>query len=537
MDIQDILNSTSTEPLTKDEILILTRHGYVISKDSPKRVREAPLLVRYNLSYNLDDVDFDAIDFNNPNIIEILINWEYEHKVDFMIRAKKEGLNVSQLDPNGFFDMVLKHPHGRALGSLITNSNPKDPFQASIAPSTWIDQFNEEEMAIAVESIIHFDVPIHRLPSSLLENEEFLRRYARETSHGIEQIDVDILVHDRFDPSLEKDFAKSFGDQYQTIEEIIPIIEAEGLEGKAKALSAMKLFALKYLHKNGIDYVDIHLASDNFLDLAHFDPANKCIMVSTSAIRGPIRDFVYAMLHESNHAIQIHAVENLDYESDPDIDLYIKDLFLAEMDMTYYEMNYNQTSYEADSDSRARLGTFTTLEGEGKLYERLKGETLSKYSQVREVVKTIPSPVEYTYSLLRIDKNEEQTTLDDLVAKVIDEKIAEEGFEKFYSYLQNKFPLPCLEYEITPSGTRKKSPEQLVSGACLADNDKEKGLYEYLIRSSISSRKNVRAFNYLNGYYGLLEKDLTPEERNIIERNTSNFGNEPYVEKINRSIR
>ena len=252
MDINDILNSTSTAPLTQEELNTLTRACYVINADSPTRIRENPVLVRHCICFYLDQLDLNCINFSNPNIVANLQHLEATAKLKLLNRMQQENLDLSIVDPSGFYRNIQQYPHSKTIAGAMDMCNPENGWKCAVIHEKEYDELTQEEKEFVEKIILHYDISFDRLPCTLSEDREFMDKYVERSSESIYPEEVDIFTTSTYDKDLEQRFAESYG--CKTVEEVVQVISEQYPELQDHlALATVKLYTLKYMERNIIN--------------------------------------------------------------------------------------------------------------------------------------------------------------------------------------------------------------------------------------------------------------------------------------------
>lgn len=538
MTIDDVLNNTSSAPLTNEEINILSYACYVIKADTPQRIKDNPTYVRHCIFHFLNRLDLSCINFSDQAIRDHLQHLEVSAKLKLLDRMEKENLDPGLVDPNGFYRNVAKFPHAKTIASVMDMCNPENGWQCAVIHDAALDELTVEERAMVEKVILRYNVSFERLPCALTEDREFMGKYVQTAPDPIYQEEVDIFTTSTYDEDIEKRFAESYG--CKTVEEVAQVIATEYPELQNHlALATIKLYTLKYLHEHGVDDVPFHIYKDPeaLTEQASYSPVKNEICMTRNTRQNPtFMNLVLASIHEATHALQYKNMLSMNYNEDPDIDLYTKDDFLATSIKGYYEDNYTVVSQEYDADMTARIHNMNVLGVSKEMHAMLREFALNKYMSTRQILNHVPGEKAYSFNVTRKKQDEEKTLipLEDYVAEVLNQQIrSAPDFDTFYQALQEKHPLLCYEYSITPEGATKRSPQQLVEQAISAQTEKEQEIYEYLIRSSVTQRKTRSAETNAMSYHLMTLDPNTPQEViDLINRNVSQPSNGKYIEKI-----
>ena len=541
MDLYSILNDTSTEPLTKEEAGFLIRGNYIITANTPDRIKNDPRVIRANLAYHIDKVDLSLFDFSSVQCKQAISSMSPEFRPDVLLRIHAEGYDISEFDPTGMYKRALDLPNSKILFTLICNIESVKYFpDCPIIHSKSLKELTTEEVQLAMDFIIESDIPLSNLTADLLEDKDFLTRYSQETSQKLSQAEIEIFTTQGYDPKIEQELIQQY--DCKTIEELIHLfIENDIPSRNPTALAALKLHTAKKMHQKGIDDVTIHIFDDNKLwENASYDPNTNSINITGFALTSNYESLVNSAIHEATHAVQNYAKINIDYELEPDLDLYTKDDFLRDNVPNYYITNYNNICSEYDADMTAKIEVMKIKGLSPELHQMLREYALEQYKSTGRILEQVDGEKAYSFSLVRKDVEDEIILLDDYVIQVLEKQIQKtDNFEEYYAQLKEKYPLLCYEYDISPQGAYKKTPEELVAAALESEDEKDRGIYEYLIRSSVTMRKCRSSYRNLNDYNEILETvslweddELRELITDLIQRNISNPSEGKYIEKL-----
>jgi len=528
--VEQILANRTSSSLSDEELDVLLRSGYTIDNTAPRRIRSNPELIEYTLRRNPN-----AINPHDPALIEALQGNPYATKFAIIARLKDAGKEYSHLPTATEFDKAYNNsgPFGGnqlynalvLLDRLNTQSmNPKERISA--LESFYIACGNvreEQSQKYLLEELKQSNIGARELPDEFLAlpgvAASRLKFWESNKAAAIEQI----FQTQGFNPEAEAAFLRTTN--CSSIEEYVAanVANPGRKDSDIVQLAAIRLYTYKKLHEQGIDDIDVVLNSYDILDpkttgrFEHQDNRRPSIEVNVRS-HLPCNQILKIMLHEAEHAIQDHNITNANIDKDADIDTYAKDHFLSSHDPQYYEDNYRNISFEYDAEFRAELENRRLKEKgapapENKnLFEMLRSRILSIASRERSSLSQIQSNVARRYSLVRKRKDENGSldTLDNLFEKKLNEELANGNYEEIMKELNERYPILTYQYNITPQGATKKTPQELIEGLDGAKDEKEIAIYTGLIRSSMNIQKDSNAEKNMERYQGLLDSPSLP---------------------------
>lgn len=420
-----------------------------------------------------------------------------EHRPD-LIRTLPDGELVLSLQNSPNKDEII-----RTLGRLHKMS-----FDKAITEENF-NKCSDEEKDILLRYSVDYSSSLLDYPPYLIQDKKLVEMYKSKHEPEMPDAVVDALCMGKYDEQKAKDFFESIG-----VSSIDELVEKTANDPNFKISDAARLasynvFALKKLHEYGIDDVKIALNQYDFFRSyagCYLHETKTLTMYDTIINVGGV-DPYYTIAHECNHAKQYVDREKMDFDAEPDVDLFTKDYFLREvMGNEYYQLNYPNESHEFDADYKASREIYDMISPKKDLYEIMKAKIAKKAYDEKLIIDKVQYRIAYAFSRTRKNLDGTVMHLDDLVEIELNKKLkTSPSFKEFEKEVQEKYPLLALEYELGPRGVRKKTPKELVHDMNRSKSDEEYNVYRGIIKSSMDIRKsknfegNMRAYERMSG--------------------------------------
>ena len=383
-----------------------------------------------------------------------------------------------------------------------------------------------------IEMIFNINCPLKLVPSSLLENPEFITNYckhdwdfengelfaeiARATSYSLklESQLLNALNLKSLEEYLRKHLQKEKKEQENDSPEKIDSTKNIDLT----QLLISKLYTLKLLNKHNTEingfiinpYVESNVEGGK--EFGEYDRIQKLISIYPFLMT-TLKQVVTASSHEGYHAIQDRDVLMGDILKDPDVDIYSMDAYLIEtLGKVYYDKNYTRIGTEYDAETKAEIDVAKLENDEPEYILNLMAVIGRLAHQERVVMNSLKEDPKYFYVMTRY-WDYEAYDIYDLFEITINKKLKEsDNYEAFVEELLSKYPIFKYSMIITPDGIFRKYPADYIE-ALKEASDEDIEIYLQLISNDFhplkSSLSNMTESEYTQAMdYHSLPADL-----------------------------
>ena len=501
----DHKNPVDTEDKEKILMHFLTSSEFEINEDNAILLRESPVVLSYFLSDTsisnerklelllidssvdatspapepasdklLDEIYYSFINLYSKDDLNLSDNMNNNfitpHYNSYIVLAglKNGSLSLNPFKDNCFSKMNTVHLKNIKLifdvysrHNMAYDNKFTDLFIYQLSKNNYYNNGDNTqlELFLSISKMLKFSslaysqqnhiMPIKNLQELGLINNEDLVALNRDVGNSINSnINIDDILND-----LNLDVKPA------SLEEALILIK----DKKAFELSIAEsnvLLALthKILKENNIDGYDLLFNFDGILGGygACINSRQKNIEYTISSDN--IRQLVYNLFHEINHAVQTKNCEEMNFEKEVNLIDFCKDEIIRYIDDTalYYDINYHNISFEFDADFKAYMQT-----------QAIFGECEETFQEALEKYKQISNYEDYSIRIFQDGKKEPQQfanidTCFGIILKSLYKK-NKNKYRKLIKIIKSKYPI--IEYEYDLEIAEARSINQLLDMA------------------------------------------------------------------------